>query len=71
MIIEYRHKRSIPAALVCADFEAAREGTAVMLGNSGKAKVYYGAAEHHSAYGLGGKTVFERYIQEGYPVAFW
>lgn len=70
MIIQYRHKRSIPAALVCADFETAQEGMTVMLGNSGKAKVYYGAAEHHSAFGLGGGMDFERYIQEGYPTAF-
>lgn len=70
MLIEYRHKRSIPAALVWVDFEAVREETAVMLGNSGMAKVYYGAAEYYAAIGWGGEMNVERYIQEGYPAAF-
>lgn len=54
--------RSIPAALVWAGFEAAQEETAVMHGNSGTAKVYYGAVERHAAFGLGGGMDVQRYI---------
>lgn len=71
IIIEYRHKRSIPAAVVWADFEAAQEETAVMHENSGTAKVDYGAVEHHAAFGLGGGMDVQRYMQEGDPAAFW
>lgn len=49
-------------ALVWADFEAAPDETAVMDGNYGTAKVYYGAVEQHVAFGLGGRMDVQRYI---------
>lgn len=59
LVIEYRHKGSIPAAAVWADFVAAPEETAVLHGNSGTAKVY-GAVDYHAAIGLGGGMDVQR-----------
>lgn len=33
----------------------------MMLGNFGMAKVYYGAVQHHAAFGCGGGMDVERY----------
>lgn len=69
LVIEYRHKGSIPAAAVWVDFEAGPEETVVMHGNSGTAEVY-GAVDYHAAFGLGGGMDVHRYMQEGDPAAF-
>lgn len=69
LVIEYRHKGSIPAAAVWVDSEAAPEEMAVMHGNSDTAKVYE-AVDYHAAFGLGGGMDVHRYMQEGDPAAF-